>query len=336
MGLRFGVGTMGDIPLAGMVRRAQAAEDLGYDHLWIADERLMRNVYAQLTLCALQTQRIGLGTCVTNPYTRTPAITAAAIATVDEASGRRAVLGLGAGGGLDQYGVERVKPARAMQECTAVVRMLTAGQRCTYSGELFRLKNTELNFKPLRQVPVYWAARGPMILELAGQEADGVIIGGFASPPGLGFALGQVKKGLRKANRPRSDLEVVAWLYTSVSDRSEVAQDAVRWIVVSSLITSRPILDRIGVKLPPPLLEHLDRTGWTLAPEAVRAACPLLSPEILDMFSVAGTPAEVARKLERIAVTGVDQLALVSFENPTADTEVIFQRIAHEVIPALR
>lgn len=335
MALRFAVGTLGDVPLPGMVRRAQLAEELGYHHFWLADERLMRNVYAQLTLCALQTERIGLGTCVTNPYTRTPAITAAAIATVDEASGGRAILGLGAGGGLDQYGVERDRPAQAMRECTAVVRLLTAGGRVNYSGELFRIKNTELNFRPLRQVPVYWAARGPQILELAGAEADGVIIGGFASPAGVSWALGRIQKGLARAGRSRSALETVAWLYTSVADDSAAALDAVRGIVVSSLITSRPILDRIGVVLPEPLREHLERTGWSLAPEAVRGAAPLLSPEILDMFSVAGTPAECVRKLERLAALGVDQLAFVAFPNRHADTEAIFTRLAREVLPAL-
>src|SRR5678816_4839729 len=73
---------------------AQLAERTGYDYLWLADERFFREVYACLTLCALRTRRIRLGPCVTDPYSRHPALTAMAIATLDEISGQRAVLGL--------------------------------------------------------------------------------------------------------------------------------------------------------------------------------------------------------------------------------------------------
>ena len=97
-----------------LVALAQLAERTGYDFLWLADERFFREVYASLTLCALRTERIKLGPCVTDPYSRHPALTAMAIATLDEISGRRAVLGLGAGvSGFRELGIGRAQPAVA-------------------------------------------------------------------------------------------------------------------------------------------------------------------------------------------------------------------------------
>src|SRR5215472_1719211 len=114
-----GIGPASYVILASTLRlqrsswRRRLVEELGYGHLWVADERLMRNVYACLTVAALNTHRIGLGTAVTNPYTRSPALTAAAIATVDELAGGRVILGLGAGGGWASTG--STVPARLLR-----------------------------------------------------------------------------------------------------------------------------------------------------------------------------------------------------------------------------
>ncbi len=324
---------MGDTPLAAVAARAQLLEQLDYDQLWMADERLMRNVYACLTVAALETSHIGLGTAVTNPYTRSPALTAAAIATVDEASGGRTILGLGAGGGIGQYGIDRAHPAVALRETVEIVRRLTARERVSFEGKVFSMREAELNFLPLRTIPIYLAARGPRILELAGEIADGVIIGGFALRLGLDFARSCVQTGLDHSGRSWTDLEVVSWLYTSVDDDPETAGEAVKWLVFTSLITSRPILDQIGIVLPTPLRDHLDRTGWSLTPESIAVGKTLLNPEILDAFSVTGTPSQCARKLRELAQLGVDQIAMVPLCPRGVTFETMARRIATDVLP---
>ena len=100
-----------------MLERVKLAEANGYDTAWLADERFYREVYSCLTYFAQHTSRIKVGPCVTDPYTRHPALTAMAIATLDELSGGRAILGIGAGiSGFTELGVERKKPARAIRE----------------------------------------------------------------------------------------------------------------------------------------------------------------------------------------------------------------------------
>lgn len=333
--MRFGIATLGDAPLASIAQRAQLLEELGFDQLWMADERLMRNVYACLAVAALNTARIGLGTAVTNPYTRNSAITAAAIATVDEASGGRAVLGLGAGGGLDSYGIHREHPAAALEEMVRIVRSLTAGETVSFQGSVLTMAEAELNFRPWRRIPIYLAGRGPRILELAGKLADGAIIGGFTKPAGLAYAMSRLEAGLDSSRRSRSDLEVVSWVYTSIHDDPETARDAVRGLIFTSLITSRPILDQIGVVLPKALREHLEVSRWRITQDSVAVGKQLLSEEILDAFSVTGTPQQCIAKLIEIARAGVDQIAMVPLCPDGVALEKMVRRLAADVLPGI-
>ena len=119
--------------------RARHMESAGFTDMWVPDERLLRNVYIALATIAESTTSIGMGPGVTNPYTRHPAHTAAAIATLDELSGGRATLAFGAGGGLDAYGITRTKPVDTLREAIHIVRELTAGGKHSFEGKVFSL-----------------------------------------------------------------------------------------------------------------------------------------------------------------------------------------------------
>jgi 5,10-methylenetetrahydromethanopterin reductase len=331
----FGIAGLADTPVASLADRAGRLEAAGFDQLWLADERLLRNVYVSLAAMAAGTQSCLVGPSVTNPYTRHPALTAAAIATVDELSGGRAVLALGAGGGLEQFGIERVNPVGALREATEIIRSLTAGEKVNFSGRHFTVNGAQLNFGWRRQVPVYIAARGPKILELAGEVADGVIIGGFAQPAGLAYALDRVSAGLSRAGRSLADLDVVAWLYTCVSDDREAARRAVSRMVMASIITSRTILDQLGIVLPDSLAERVAHGSWTYAEDEMLAAARLLPDEVIEAFAVYGTASECARRLAEIRSAGADQLAFVVLPGVGMTWEEVAMRIAREVLPQL-
>jgi 5,10-methylenetetrahydromethanopterin reductase len=259
--LRWGVASLIEHPMPELAARAREYEALGYTDVWVPDERLLRNVYVSLATIASATTRIGLGPAVTNPYTRHPAHTAAAIATIDELSGGRATLAFGAGGGLDAYGIKRANPVQTLREAVQISQLLTRGETASYQGEVFSLGATQLDFTPVRPVPVYLAARGPKILQLAGEVADGAILGGFAQPDGLRYAMDMVDRGIERAGRDPGDVDVMSWLYVSVDDDPAAARTAVSKMVLASLITSRPILDRIGIELPSALRDRLDAQG---------------------------------------------------------------------------
>jgi 5,10-methylenetetrahydromethanopterin reductase len=302
----------------------------------MADERLLRNVYAGLAAAAMATHTIQLGVAVTNPYTRHPAHTAAAIATVDEISGGRAVLGLGAGGDMSHYGLAKDRPSRAIRETADIVRELTRGSRLSYRGEMFSTNHAHLGFPPARQVPVYIAGRGPRILSLSGEVGDGVILGGFASEGGLRYALERVHAGMSVTGRTWESLDVVAWVYTSVSANADLARKAVRRIVMASMVTSRNVLGEIGVSLPLRLRQFLDRRQWVLSPEDLSAAAEQLEDEHLAAFSVFGTAGTCIEKLAAIGAAPVSQIALVLFAPEGGDTDTLLDQIGRQVLPGLK
>jgi len=331
--LDFGFAGLVDVPMRDFADRARLVESLGYDYFWVPDERLLRNVYTGLTVAGLNTERIQLGTAVTNPYTRHPALTAAAIATVDEVSGGRTILGLGAGGGLDAYGIQRPSPVSHIKETVEVVRLLTGGLTGDYEGKHFSLENTHLDFKPLRPIPIFIAARGPKILELAGEVADGVIIGGFAQQQGVEFAMRHVDAGLAKSRRAREDIYSVAWIFISVSDARDEARRAVSRMVMAAMLSSRPILSEIGVELPKELESELDRNNWQF--RQVPHVAELLTDEIIDTFAVYGTPEDCAEKLLQISRSDFDQIAFVALPPTGATIDESATVIAETIIPAL-
>ncbi|MFZ0168789.1 MAG: LLM class flavin-dependent oxidoreductase [Candidatus Dormiibacterota bacterium] len=333
---RLGLAGVIDIPLELLARRAQRLEELGFDQMWLPDERLTRNVYVGLALAARATNNIGLGVGVTNPYTRNPAHTAAAVATLDELSGGRMTLGFGAGGDLSHYGLEKVRPVRAIREAVQIARGLCSGGELAYSGELFSTIHAHLGFQPVRCPPIYIAARGPQILSLAGEIADGAIIGGFSDQAGLRYAKARIAAGLGKSKRTWDAIETVAWLYFSMSEEPDVSRNAVRRIVMASIITSHAVLDQIGVVLPTGLQTFLNRRRWVIGPEELVEASNLLEEAQLNAFAVFGTPDECLAKLTSLAVAPVNQLALVPYPPGGDGLDSYLEILASEFLPTLR
>ena len=334
--LRVGVASLVEHPMDELARRAARLEGLGYDDIWVPDERLLRNVYVSLAAVAGATSRVGIGTAVTNPYTRHPVMTAAAIATIDELSGGRATLALGAGGGLNAYGIERNSPVQALRETIEIVRRLTSGETVTFTGRHFRLNAAHLDFPPVRTVPIYVAARGPRILRLAGELADGAIIGGFAQPGGIGYSQRQIERGLAISGRSWPDIDQMSWLYVSASPDRSAARVAVSKIVLASLITSRPILDEIGIELPASLRAHLDATGWVYPAETPEQAAALLPDHIVDAFAVYGTPAECVERVREIRSCGINHVCFVLFPPSGETVSSLAQLLSDQVVSVLR
>ena len=226
---RSGVVLQGAYPPAEFEDMVARIVALGFDHLWPTDSSLhARNSYAYLTLAARTSARLGLGTAVTNPLTRHPAITAAAAATVDEISGVRMMLGIGAGDrpllalGLKPSplvslrGVDHGDPR-------ALVRRPHVDRRCAFS-----LDDAHLRFTARTDVPIYISASGPRTLELAGEVADGVVLLVGLFPEALEWALEHVDRGAAKADRPRPHVAVFA--YGAIDDDQDVAMASARSI----------------------------------------------------------------------------------------------------------
>ncbi len=333
--MRFGVALPPSGQLSELTSLASSIERLGCDWLWINEDRLQKDSFTVLATLANSTDSIRLGPGVTNPFTRHPALIASAIATLDELSGGRAVLGLGAGGTNHRMlGLERRAPASALRDAVTVIRRLIAGERVTVEGDTVLARDAELDFDPVRdRIPLYIGARGPKILELAGEVADGVIVGNVATATGWRYALERINAGAHRAGRDGGEVELVAWLYTSIDDDPDAARAAVCHMVATTLVTSRPILEQLGVELPSRFAQEMERAQWQLSSSVIGPASALVPDELIGKFALAGTGAECREALGRLleAVPEITGVVIVPFATRGSSRAQIVERFMTEV-----
>ena len=178
MTIPLGISLMPHGPVVDLVGLARLAESLGCCRCWVYDEGLAtRDVYVTMTAVVLATSTIRVGTGITNPYSRHPGTTASAIATIDELSGQRAFVGLGAGGGmtLGPMGIERRRPVAAVESMVGALRGLYAGEEVDVDSESFGFRAARLEYGRA-DMEIFLAGRGPRMTDLGGRLADGFVL----------------------------------------------------------------------------------------------------------------------------------------------------------------
>jgi 5,10-methylenetetrahydromethanopterin reductase len=334
--VRLGIALAPESSVRELVAIAAEAEGLGCDTVWVNDDRLQKDVFTVLATIGGATQRVRLGPGVTNPWSRHPALLASASATLDEASGGRAVLGLGAGGTNHRMlGIERRSPARGLHEAITLINGLLAGEAVTLDGQVVKAQGARLEFTPVRsKVPIYVGARGPRVLEVAGELADGVIVGSVASAAGWRYAIERVSIGCERAGRSLHELSLSAWLPFAVADDRAAAIDAVRPMVTTSLITSRPILAELEVELPERFTRTMESLDWSLNSDAVAQAAPTVPEELIERFAIAGTVSDCRERLEQLLadVPEIGELSIIPFPVPGQSRLDVVQRFLGDTI----
>jgi 5,10-methylenetetrahydromethanopterin reductase len=318
---------------------AEATEAFGYNALWLADERFHFDPYAALTYCATRTSRIGLGVCVTDPYSRHPALTAMAIGALDHLSDGRALLGIGAGGsGFAEMGVARPKPARAMAEAIDLIRTLLRGERATQHGDVVRFENGKLDFQPRRpDVPIYVASQNALGLRVAGQVADGAIMQGCVNEPMLRFFAAEVAAGRERAGRAVEAVERVARIDVAIADDRRAALDAVRPNVAVTLLFQKPTFAsfvQAGLDIPQELLNLIADIPPTRDPTVTRPIAEHIPDTWVEAFIIAGDPGSVAQQVSNVLRQDIDHFML----RPVAigaDRVEPLRRFAQEVLPLM-
>ena len=295
--MKFGIEFVPQIPLKELVRLVKIAEDVGFEYAWITDHYNNKNVYETLALIASETETIKMGPGVTNPYVRSPAISASAIATIDEISEGRATFGIGPGdkATFDALGIEWTKPVSTIKAAIADINTLSAGEKTEAGAALGGVKKVQ------DHIPVYMGAQGPKMLETAGEIADGVLINA-SNPKDYEAAMPMIKKGLAAAGGDKS-FDVGAYTATSIGPDSDAAKNAAKIVVAFIAAGSPPpVIERHG------LPEGFNtKMGDFLAKGDFGGAIGAVTDEALDAFSVCGTPEEFIPKIEGLAEMGVTQ-----------------------------
>jgi 5,10-methylenetetrahydromethanopterin reductase len=337
--LRTGLLILPSRPARTLANLAARAETLGYDDVWLADERFFREVYSVLALAAAATTRIRLGPGVTDPYSRHPALTAMAIATLDDISAGRAILGIGAGvSGFKELGISADRSAVAIREAVELIRGLLAGQTVTVKGEQVSFDGGRLDFTPARAtLPVYVASQREAGCRVAGRVADGAIMQGCVADPLVQFFKRAVAEGARRAGRDPSDVELVARINVCITDDGRAAREAMRPSIVRSLAAQRRdffTFRTAGLEIPDALGDAVARLPYTHDPAPLMKVAPLVPDAFVDAVALTGPPAEVARGVVRLARHGIGQLMIypMATDGNVAST---IERFQTEVMPAV-
>ena len=330
----LGVLLFADYSLDELGRLGRLCEDLGYRCLWYTDVRFGRECYLGLASIAARTERIRLGPGVTDPYTRHPAITAAAIATFDEMCGGRARLGLGVGGqGFRELGIDRPRPITALRETVSMVRALLRGERVDSEGKIASLTNGRLTFRPPRErISIYFATHGAQVSALAGEIADGALIANTVHPGMLAFYLDRVGKGLAKSGRAMAEFDFGLRVEACISTDREAALAVMRRRMAARLIGQYPhweYLDTLGVVMPDGFREIAKWGDETRAAEAAE----FVPDALLRSTVLAGDAELVARQLAAVLRPEVGSITIRPHWVEGESAEDVIRSFAEEVIP---
>jgi len=326
--VRFGIEFVPREPYWKIVFYVIQAERGGFSNLWVTDHFNNRNVYVTLTAAAIHTSKITLGPGVTNPYMVNPVFTAQAIATLNELAPGRCVLGLGAGDKttLETVGVQMEKPLAAVHEAVDIFRKIISGESVAYRGEVFKTAGARFLFKPRANIAVYVGAQGPKMLELAGRIGDGVLINA-CHPKDVEYAVNCVKEGVRQAGKKLDEVDVAAYTSFSVhEDLKKATKAAVP--VVSFIVAGSPsvLLERHGidVKKAEEIREALKANDWGRAFSGV-------VPEMIEAFSVCGTPDTCIERISQLLKSGITQFVVGSPIGPNVREAI--NLISAKIIP---
>ncbi len=332
--MKFGFGHVPEEDYQRHVHLAQLAEDLGFDYAWIPDQTFHRDPVALLAAIALATSRIRIGLGVVNPYTRHPATVARAAGTLDEIAGGRFVLGIGAGNRkelLQPLGLDEGGAAGRCLEMAELVRVLLAGGKVDYRGVHFRASGVELDFPTRPGLEIYVAGRGPLVLEAAGAVADGVLIGGLSTPPGIGYALDRIERGASKVNRTTSGMDVTSWVTCQLTSDRAAAITHLR-PVVAHIIGGAPTAVLQAVGLPPDLTKRIKAVYRA---EGIPQAAELVTEACIDAFTIVGDEDECARRIRELESAGVTQFSLLMPPGNVDQHEQRLRAFASTVMPLL-
>jgi probable F420-dependent oxidoreductase len=310
-----------------LTRRAEAA---GFDYGWVFDSHVLwREAYPLLTLMATSTSRLRLGTCVTNPATREPTVTASALATLQEISGGRMDLGIGRGDSARRVLGKAPTSMAMLEESALVIRDLAEGRRVEYEGTWL-----ELEWAPKVDLPLWIAGYGPKAMELAGRVADGIMIQ-LADPDLIRWFVSQVHDAARKAGRDPSSIRVMAAAPAHVAP-IEVGRERTNWFPA---LVSNHVVDLVNRYEPSELPAAL--TGYVRGRESYdyhhhaevgSANAAFVGDEVTDRFCVLGGVEDHVAKLRTLQDAGVDQFNVYLMNG---DEEAMLDVYGREVIPAL-
>ena len=296
-------------PLADAIEYVKYAELCGFEAVWQAESRLVRDAIVPMAAFAAVTSRIKIGSGVINNWTRNAAVIAATFLTLDDLAQDRIYCGIGAWWDplAAKVGIERRKNLLAMREVVTVVRRLLNRERVSFEGEFVQMDDVELDVvhgrKEPRNVPIYIGATGPKMMALTGEIADGAVLNYLVSPKYNEMAMAQLELGAKKAGKSVDAIDRPQLVVCSVDSDRAAALDGARKLVTQYLGQQPHIMKASGVSQD--LLDEINQVlTWPATEEQILEAMKLVPDDVVQMITASGTPDEVKAKVREYIAAG--------------------------------
>jgi 5,10-methylenetetrahydromethanopterin reductase len=305
----------------------QYAEKHGFEAVWQAESRLVRDAIVPMAAFAAVTERIKVGSGVINNWTRNIGLLAATFLTLDDLAPNRIICGIGAWWDplAANVGIERRKPLQAMRETIEVMRRLLKMENVTFEGEFHQVRGIELDVvhgrREPRHVPIMIGATGLKMMELTGEIADGAVLNYCVPPEYNHEALAALKVGAERAGRTLDDLDRPQLIVCSVYTDKAKALDGARALLTQYLAQQPHIAKASGVG--EAVVKKIQNIlGWPATKEQIKEAMPLVPDELVQRITASGTPEEVKTKVREYIANGCTCPILYPLGDPYLMIEV--------------
>ena len=301
--MKFSLELLPNEPIKDIVKIIQLAEDIGFENVWITDHYNNRDVFEVLSISAYETSTIKMGSGVSNPYVRNPVTIAAATSTLNEISEGRAILGVGPGdkATMETLNLTWDKPVKTVKNAIVTIRKLLNGEKLEQGAFLNGTMKIE------NKIPIYMAAQGPMMLKGSGEVADGCLINA-SNPKDFEVAIPLIKEGISKVNKSEKDFSFAAYTACSIDENINEAYKQSK-IVVAFIMAGAPdvVLERhnISKDIAVTVREALSKHDF-------KTAASLIDEDMINAFSVCGTPIGIQEKIEQMDSLGINEFVVGS------------------------
>ncbi len=285
------------------------AEDKGFEAVWQAESRLVRDAIVPMAAYAAVTEKIKIGSGVINNWTRNIGLLASTFLTLDDLAPDRIICGIGAWWDplAMNVGIERKKPLKAMRETVEVLRRLLNMERVTFHGEFHQVENIELDVvhgrREPRNVQIMIGATGPKMMELTGEISDGAVLNYCVAPEYNDRALELLEKGAKKAGKTLDDIDRPQLVVCSVDHDHHKAIDTTKMLLCQYLAQQPHIAKASNVSVDV-VAEIQSILGWPATHEQIMKARHLVPDDLVYRITASGTPDEARAKVQEYVNRG--------------------------------
>lgn len=312
-----------------MVRRA---EDAGIPMVWVPDETFMRDPYVLLGGIAATTSRIKLGVGIANPYTRHPIQIARAVSTVADICDGRVVLGIGAG----------LKPTRkamgapegdfvdVTRDAIIAMKAVMRGEHHSVENSVFLMDNAHMEFTSKNPVDIYVATTHPKAFRMAGEVADGVIVGNVGKPDAMRQVIGWINEAADKAGREAGAVKVVAWNFALCGNDPDYMYETIRLITARTIANSHSqVTGLLGIEK-----SQVDHIREIMRANPKSVGKDLISDEMIDKIAIIGNPEQCRERMTALMEAGADLFGL----RPSLEIleRFDYEKLIHQLWSAVR